>query len=105
MADLPDAKPCLHACQTECGRTYDVIIIQPVDGSTLFYCMPCMLNFAHQLMQSMVEPDNPEIQAVVAANPISDVAYVTADSPQYKVRGFSDPVDDDFFDSDGGDSE
>lgn len=105
MSGLPDAAACLHACQAECGRTYDVIVTQPVDGSTLFYCIPCFMAFAHQMMQAMIEADNPAVQEVAAANAVTDVAYVAADAPQYGARGFSDPIADDGFDFDGDDSE
>lgn len=85
MPEEIQAEPCTHACSYGCGRKYDAILIQVVDGSTLFLCMPDLLSLAHQMAKAMVEPEAPEVREVMANADFTDIAYVDPNAPQYKV--------------------
>lgn len=99
------AAACLHSCQEGCGRTYDIVIIQVVDGSTNMMCIPCFMSFAHRIMTAMVEPENPAVAEVVEGADFSDVTYVDPNAVGYGIRGFSDPPAEDDFEFDGVDGE
>lgn len=101
MAENETGEACIHACSFGCGRKYDVIVTQVVDGSTLFLCMPDLVSFVRNVAQSMVEPDSPEIQEVVQNADLADVVVVTEPDPGYAVRGNSDPTAEDEFEFDG----
>lgn len=105
MTTIPDAKACFHACQAGCGRTYDLIIVMVIDGSTLFYCIPCSVAFLHQTVTAMVEPDDPAIQEVMAGTDISEVAYVSEDASDYMKLSPTEREDPDGFDFDGVDED
>lgn len=105
MTEQQDAAACIHACQDGCGRTYDVIIVQAIDGSTLFYCIPCLQQFVYQMTRAMLEPNDPQVQEVVEGADLSGVMLVDPDATGYTVRGFSDPVAEDDFDMDEADEE
>lgn len=96
-AQVMEAAACLHACQDGCGRTYDVVIIQVVDGSTSFYCIPCFMGFAHQVMQAMVEPHNPQVEEVIAGSDFSDISVVTVGGVAFDVNPALPPAPDDEF--------
>jgi hypothetical protein len=105
VTTLPDAAACIHACQEGCGRPYDAIFIQVVDGSTLFYCIPCLHSFLVSLTRAMVEGDDPQVREVVAGADLSDVAVVTADAGSHESTfTYTDGITEDFF-VDGDDGE
>lgn len=89
---------CIHACAWGCGRKYDVLVIQVVDASTLMLCIPCMLSFARNVAQAMVEAESAEVQEVTASADLTGVMLVTESESANPVRGFSDPepADDEF---------
>lgn len=101
MADVVDGVACTHACSFGCGRTYDVVFTQVVDGSTLFLCIPDLVNFIANLAKSMTEPDDPEVKEIVASTTLDDVMLVTDGTSGYGIRGHSDPHADDDFTFDG----
>lgn len=76
MPDEIQVEPCIHACSMGCGRKYDAILVQVVDGSTLFLCMPDLMALAANIMKSMVEADDPAVREVVAGADFTDIAYV-----------------------------
>lgn len=100
-AQVAEAAACLHACQDGCGRTYDIVIIQVVDGSTSFYCIPCFMGFAHQVMTAMVEPDNAQVSEVVGKSDFSDITFVEVGGVTYNVNPTLPPAPDDEFSFDG----
>lgn len=104
MAELSTVEACTHACSFACGRKYDVVFTQVVDSSTLFLCMPCLVNLVKNITQAMVEPDSPDIKEVVSGVTLEDSVLVTDNTPGYGVRGNSDPTPEDEFDFDGIDS-
>lgn len=101
MTDVPHAAACLHSCSYGCGRTYDVMVVQVVDGSTMFLCMPCFMSFAHQIMTAMVEETNADVAEVTQNATFDNVTYVDPNAPGYTVRGHSDPTPEDDFAFDG----
>lgn len=103
MTQLTTVEACTHACSFACGRKYDVVFTQVVDSSTLFLCMPCLVNLVKNIAQAMVEPDAPEIQEVVSGVTLEDTVLVTDNSPGYGVVGHSDPMPEDEFEFDGTD--
>lgn len=101
MPEDIQVEPCIHACSYGCGRKYDAILIQVVDGSTLFLCMPDLLALSHQLAMAMVEPELPEIQEVMANADFTDVAYVDPNAPAVHIEIAPRPPADDEFAFDG----
>lgn len=101
MTGVADGVACTHACSMACGRTYDVMVIQVVDASTLFLCMPCGVNFWAGVAKAMVEPEDPEIKEIVGNATLDDVVLVTDPNPGYGIRGYSDPAAGDDFEFDG----
>lgn len=89
---------CIHACSWGCGRKYDIMVTQIIDLSSLALCIPCFLSFAHNVMQAMVEADNPAVREVTAGADLTGVMLVTESDPPGNRRGFSDPepADDEF---------
>ena len=62
MSELENVgEPCVHACAYGCGRKYDILVTQVVDMSTTALCIPCFMSFAQNVMQAMVEPENPDV--------------------------------------------
>lgn len=98
MAEHEHGVACTHACTWGCGRKYDIIITQVVDASTLMLCMPCLISFARNLAEAMIEPDSAAVQEVIAAADLSNVMLVTDPETPNVVRGFSNPAaaDDEF---------
>lgn len=103
MPDENDTgQACIHACAWGCGRKYDVIIVQIIDGSTLMLCIPCMTSFSVNVMKAMVEPESPEVQEVLGSTDLTGVMLVTESGSDAPTRGFSDPAPaDDEFSFDG----
>lgn len=96
-----EVRACIHACQNGCGRPYDSIIVQAIDGATLFYCQVCMLQFAYAMVKAMTEPDDPQVMEVMANASYEGTQFVTADAVAAIVRNYSDPTPEDEFDFDG----
>lgn len=99
MADeAQTGEACIHACAWGCGRKYDVIVTQVVDASTLMLCIPCMLSFARNVAQAMVEAESPEVQEVMSGADFTGVMLVTESETPAERRDFSDPdpADDEF---------
>lgn len=103
MTEITTVEACTHACSFACGRKYDVVFTQVVDSSTLFLCMPCLVNLVKNITQAMVEPDAPEIQEVVSGVSLEDTVLVTDNTPGFGIVGHSDPLPEDEFQFDGTD--
>lgn len=101
MTELTTVEACTHACSFACGRKYDVVFTQVVDSSTLFLCMPCLVNLVKNIAQAMIEPDAPEIREVVSGVSLEDTVLVTDNTPGFGVRGYSDTTPEDEFQFDG----
>lgn len=103
MTELTTVEACTHACSFACGRKYDVVFVQVVDSSTLFLCIPCLVNFVHGIAKAMTEPDAPEVQEVISGVSLEDTVLVTDNSAGYGIVGHSDPRPEDEFEFDGTD--
>ena len=101
MTELRTVEACTHACSFACGRKYDVVFTQVVDSSTLFLCMPCLVNLVKNIAMAMVEPDSPDIKEVISGVSLEDTVLVTDNTPGYGIVGNSDPLPSDEFDFDG----
>jgi hypothetical protein len=91
---------CIHACAYGCGRQYDVIVTQVVDGSVMMLCLPDFVSFAANVARAMTEPEDAQVKEVVASTNLTDVMLVTAAAEAKFSRGHSDPSPDDDFDVD-----
>lgn len=89
---------CIHACSWACGRKYDVVLVQIIDGSTLMLCIPCLMSFSRNVMQAMVDADSVDVRDVTASADFTGVMLVTESDTPSSMRGFSDPepADDEF---------
>lgn len=96
-AQIEEVVACFHACQEGCGRKYDLIIVQVVDGSTLFYCIPCFTSFSTQVVKSMMEPEDPAVREVIGRSDFSDITVVTVDGVEYNANPVLPPAPDDEF--------
>ena len=63
MTDQP-AQPAQrsYGCSYGCGNPYDFILITVSDSTTEFLCLPCLVHLAGDLVEAVVNPDNPEVQ-------------------------------------------
>jgi hypothetical protein len=105
MTEQPLGIVCKHACSFGCGREYDLAVIQVIDSSTLFLCIPDFLNFAKNVATAMVEPENMDVVEISQSADLSGVVIATTVAPDLTIRGNSDPAPDDEFDFDGVTSE
>lgn len=94
---VAEAAACLHACQYGCGRPYDVIMVQVIDGSSSFLCIPCLMAWSHQIMTAMVEPENPQVSEVVGRSDFSGISVVTVGGVAYDANPTLPPAPDDEF--------
>lgn len=94
---------CTHACQNACGRMYDGIWISAIDGSTLFYCVPCWGAFLVQLQTAMLNPDDVQVQEVIAGTDLSGVVVATTHDPGFITGIPVSVMQDDEFVFDGSD--
>jgi hypothetical protein len=56
-----------YGCTFGCGNPYDFVFISVRDGTTEFLCLPCMVKLATDMVDVMVNPDNPDIAAKIAS--------------------------------------
>lgn len=95
--EIVEGAACLHACQEGCGRPYDIITIQVIDGSTSFFCIPCFMGFAHQVMKAMVEPDDSQVSEVVGNADFGDISFVDPEALGYVLHPAApEPAEDEF---------
>lgn len=96
-----EAIACLHTCAFGCGRTYDVVVVQVADNSTLMLCMPDFVSFAANVAKAMTEPEDGAVKEVVAGTSLDNVLHATETDSGYGIRGNSDPTPEDEFAFDG----
>jgi hypothetical protein len=65
--DMPTDESCKHVCSMADGNEYEFVVTTCSDSTTLFLCVPCFVGMATELIVAMTEPDNPDVQAAVAA--------------------------------------
>lgn len=101
MTTPTEGVACTHACAWGCGRTYDVIVVQVVDNSTLMLCLPDFVSFAANVAKAMTEPDDDAVREVTENVTLDDVMLVTETQRGYGIVGNSDPLPEDEFEFDG----
>ena len=97
--DAPPAKPCAHMCSFGCGNEYEFITTTVTDSTTQLLCVPCFIGTAMALVTAITEPDNPEVQAAVAAYDVETVqATGKRGRKQSLIAAVDAPIDFSMFD-------
>jgi hypothetical protein len=86
----PGAAQRSYGCTYGCGNPYDFLLVSVADSTTEFLCLPCLVHLAGDMVEAMVNPDNPEVQRKVREAGIVDMATVTGSAP--RARGHNAPV-------------
>lgn len=55
-----------YGCSLGCGNPYDFVIVMVSGAETQFLCTPCFVQQAGQMLEAMINPDNPEIQRMLS---------------------------------------
>lgn len=55
-----------YGCSLGCGNPYDFIIVMVKGAETQFLCTPCFVQQAAQMLEAMINPDNPDIQKMMS---------------------------------------
>lgn len=55
-----------YGCEFGCGNPYDFVIVSVADGSTNFVCTPCYLKLAQEILNAVLNPDDPKVQRAMA---------------------------------------
>lgn len=105
MSEPMEIAACIHACSMGCGRKYDMVVVQIVDGSTLMLCIPCFTSFAANIMKAMLDKEAPEVLEALQLTDLSNVMLVDPDIPEYTLPDFSDPLPEDEFEFSGEEEE
>lgn len=63
----PTAPARSYGCTFGCGNPYDFVIVQVLDGTTEFLCMPCFVKLASDVLAAMTEVDNPQVKLALAS--------------------------------------
>jgi len=66
MSEVLEYPDRTYPCSYGCGNQIDVIITQVDDSSTLLLCFPCYVLTAQQVLEAMLNPDDPGVKAAIA---------------------------------------
>jgi hypothetical protein len=80
-----------YGCSNGDGNPYDFVVITVVDATTQFLCTPCFVQAAIVLVSAVTEPDDPEIQAAVAA--AGTIEQVPMHGRKVAARGHEAPTE------------
>jgi hypothetical protein len=80
-----------YGCSFGCGNPYDYIIVQVVDGTTEFACLPCFVKLATDMVTAVTEGISPEAMAELRAMEAQGQAPMTSGS--VRRRGKNAPAD------------
>lgn len=53
--------PRSYGCTFGCGNPYDYVIVTVQDSTTEMLCLPCFLKLASDVLEAVVNPDNPDV--------------------------------------------
>lgn len=98
MPETPVARS--YGCTFGCGNPYDYIIVTVADGTTELVCLPCFLKLASDVLEAVMNPDNPDVMAAVADAKGLEQTAMNGSGP--KPRGRNAPAtndDPDLFDA------
>lgn len=86
-----------YPCSYGCGNQIDVILTQVEDSTTLMLCMPCFILTAQQVLEAMVNPDNPDVKKRISdAGAVNRATRGKAASSRAKKPEEQDPDDPDY---------
>jgi hypothetical protein len=80
-----------YGCSWGCGNPYDYVIINVGDGTTEFLCLVCYLKLAQEIINAVVNPDDPDVKAALAEYNAIERAPMT--SGRVRARGRNAPAD------------
>lgn len=55
-----------YGCTFGCGNPYDVVLVQILDGTTEFLCIPCLIGLAVTMTTAMTDAGNPDVQKAMS---------------------------------------
>lgn len=68
-----------YGCSLACGNPYDFVVVLVQDGTTQFLCTPCFVRTAQDMLQAMIDGQNPEVVRRIAEIGDVDMAPMTTD--------------------------
>lgn len=80
-----------YGCSWGCGNPYDYAIISIGDGTTEFLCLVCLLKLCQEMINAVVNPDDPDVKAAMAEYAALDRTPMT--SGRVRPRGKNAPAD------------
>lgn len=79
-----------YGCSFGCGNPYDFILVSVLDSETQFLCVPDFLRLAEDMLEAIVNPGNPNVQAALAEAGTAESVPMTGPGP--KRRGKNAPA-------------
>lgn len=80
-----------YGCSWGCGNPYDYVIINVGDATTEFLCLVCLLKLCQEMINAVVNPDDPDVKAAMAEYAALDRTPMT--SGRVRKRGKNAPAD------------
>ena len=90
-ADDEDIPKRSYGCSNGDGNPYDFVVVTITDASTLFLCASCFIQTAQAMLMAMVEPENPEVQRIMAE--AGEIDQVPMNGRQVAKRGHEAPAE------------
>jgi hypothetical protein len=91
VSDATEVEPRSYGCSLACGNPYDFIVVLVEDSSTQMLCTPCFVRTAADMLEAMLNPDDPEVQQRIAS--AGDIDTVPMKGRQVAKRGHEAPAD------------
>lgn len=91
MSDTVEVEQRSYGCSLGCGNPFDFVVTLVQDSTTQMLCTPCFVRTAADMLEAMMNPDDPEIQRRVAE--IGTVDQVPMTGRKVAKRGHEAPVD------------
>lgn len=91
MGDTVEPERRSYGCSSACGNPYDFVVVSVQDAETLMLCVPCFVRTAQDMLEAMINPDNPEVAKRIAE--AGTVEQVPMYGRQVAARGHEAPVD------------
>lgn len=80
-----------YGCSFGCGNPYDYIIVQVVDGTTEFACLPCFVRLASDMVTAVTEGISPDAQAELRE--LQSAGQAPMSNGSVRPRGKNAPAD------------
>ena len=91
VSDTTELEPRSYGCSLACGNPYDFIVVLVADGTTQFLCTPCFVRTASDMLEAMMNPDDPTVQQRIAE--AGDIDTVPMYGRPVAKRGHEAPAD------------